>query len=163
MIDAIGLLRDEYPGTRYLVVGDGPLREELQERARARRVESQLLFLGFREDIPNLLSASDLVVLPSLSDAFPRVLLEAMAAGKPVIATNVGGVSEILGDGAVGTLVEPGDAAELARALKQMLSNESSELRRLGADCRRRVETHYTEQTMVDRLLAIYREYERTA
>ncbi len=125
------LASDGSIAVQVLLIGDGPLRSELTERARqlnARGTGVKVNLLGERDDIPSLLGGSDVVVLPSRAEGLPLIVLEAMAASTPVVATAVGGVQELVEDGETGVLVPPGDPARLAEALERLLGNR--ELRR---------------------------------
>ncbi|NIO21873.1 MAG: glycosyltransferase, partial [Candidatus Aenigmarchaeota archaeon] len=105
----------------------------------------------------DILASFDIFVLPSRSEGFGRVNLEAMAMGKPVISTNVGGIPEVVLDGVTGILVPPGNSRELAHAIMKLLND--SELREsLGREGRRRVEEHFTLQAHVQRIQEIYAE-----
>lgn len=108
---------------RFLVVGDGPRRAELELMAADLGIADATRFVGAREDVPELLGLMDVVVLSSLSEGAPNALMEAAAAGRPVVATSVGGVPEIVADGSTGVLVEPGDAPALAGAVLDLLEN----------------------------------------
>lgn len=104
-----------------LLVGDGELKTEIESHVNSRGIQNNVRFLGMRKDIPELLSASDLFVLSSDWEGVPLVILEAMAAGKPVVATSVGGVPEVVADGKSGFLVTKGDAYALADAILKIL------------------------------------------
>jgi glycosyltransferase involved in cell wall biosynthesis len=108
---------------RFLIVGDGPLREYLKEEAAKLGIADSVTFTGYRQDIPELLSVMDLFVLPSIKEALPMVLLEALAARKAVIATRVGAIPKVVNN-ENGILVEPGDAAGLQDAILSLLANE---------------------------------------
>ncbi|WP_297467824.1 glycosyltransferase family 4 protein [Thermococcus sp.] len=140
-----------------LVAGQGSMLPLLRERAKLLGVGNRVRFLGMVEysKLPLLYRASDVFVLPSLSEAFGIVLLEAMASGVPVIGTRVGGIPEII-DGC-GILVPPGNARELANAINLVLNNQSVEKRlsRLG---KRRVERVYDWNVVVRRIVSLYRE-----
>ena len=119
-------------------------------------------FLGFREDVPELLSLFDVFALPSLSEGLSIALLEAMAAGKPVVATNVGGNPELIIDGETGLLVPAGDAGSLATAIGALLS-DPAEARRLGANGMDRVKRCFGLESMVEGYQTIYeRKLQRT-
>jgi glycosyltransferase involved in cell wall biosynthesis len=105
------------PRTCFLWVGQGPLESELRAEVSTRGLASRVRFLGHRDDVPSLMAAADLFVLPSAFEGLPLVLLEAMATGLPVIATRVSGTREAVDDGATGLLVQPGDDAGLAAAI----------------------------------------------
>jgi len=110
---------------RFLIVGDGPRRAELERMAADLEIADATLFLGARDDVPALLGLMDVFVLSSLSEGAPNVVMEAMAAGLPVVATRVGGVPEIVADGSTGVLVEPGDARALAAAVLELLEDQA--------------------------------------
>jgi len=116
-----------------------------------------VFFLGFKEDIPELLAAFDIFVLPSRSEGFGRVNLEAMAMGKPVISTKVGGIPEVVLDGITGILVPPGNSRDLGHAIMRLL-NDTQLKKSFGREGRRRVERHFTLQAHVQRIGEIYGE-----
>lgn len=118
-------------------------------------LRDRVIFTGFREDIPELLASFDIFVLPSRSEGFGRVNLEAMAMARPVISTNIGGIPEVVLDGITGILVPPGDSEALSRAIMVLL--DDPHLRdRMGREGRRRVEKHFSLQTHVQRIQEIY-------
>lgn len=121
LLQAMPELLRAVPSVRVLIVGEGEREQEL--RARARPLGEAVRFLGPRDDMPDLLAASDVVALPSLAEALPTVLMEAAAAGRPAVATRVGGVPEIVEDGRTGLLVAAGDPGALARAVVSMLAD----------------------------------------
>jgi glycosyltransferase involved in cell wall biosynthesis len=123
MIRALPSILFAHPDTYYLVVGDGSYRNTLVEEVEQAGVSNRVIFAGMRNDIPRLLAASDLFVLPTLTEALPTVLAEAMAAKLPIIASRVGGVPEMVIDEQNGCLVEPEDLAALATACIHLLSN----------------------------------------
>lgn len=114
-----------------ILMGDGPLRESLIRKAEKLKIEKNVAFIGQRPhaEIPVWMGAGDLLCLPSLNEGVPNVILEALACGRPVVASNVGGVPEVLCNPALGYLVEPGNVSELARALKEMLSKQWDPMR----------------------------------
>jgi glycosyltransferase involved in cell wall biosynthesis len=125
-----------------LVVGEGPERDRLEDIARRRGLRC-VRFLGARPDIPQLLAASDLFVLPSLWEGLPMALLEGMAAGLPVIATDVAGSRQVVVNGESGLLVPPGDPTALASAMTGLLADDA-ERTRLGRAARQRVESEFS-------------------
>lgn len=154
LLDAIPAVLADHPDARFVIVGDGPLREALEARA-VDRVVDRVTWTGFRRDVPELLAASDLFVLPSLGDAYPTVLMEAMAAGLPVVSTRVGGIPEIVEDGRTGRLVPPGDAAALAKAISGLLDSPG-EREALGRAARAEAERRFSTKTWVERLGEVY-------
>ena len=121
LIEAFSSVLREHRDARLLIVGEGPLREELQALARQLGVDDAICFAGHRDDVPALLRASQYFVLPSLWEGMPNVVLEAMAAGVPVIATSVEGVLELIEPDRTGLVVKVGNAAEIASALNRLL------------------------------------------
>jgi glycosyltransferase involved in cell wall biosynthesis len=152
---APGILR-QVPEARFLLVGDGELRSPLEAQARSLGLTDRVTFAGFREDVPSVLAGMDVVVLPSLNEGMGRVLVMAMALGKPIVATRVGGVAELLGDGEAGVLVPARDAAALASAITALL-RDPPRARALGEAGRRRA-PRYGADTMIASLVKLYRE-----
>jgi len=144
LLDAVPRL----PDTQFLVIGDGPKREEWEALDRTGRVR----WAGYRTDVNELLAGADVFVHPSLDDAFPTVLLEAMAAGLPVVASRVGGIPEIVVDGGTGRLVPPGDAAALAAAI------QDPALPSMSAAAQERAEREFSTQAWIARLEKVYGE-----
>jgi glycosyltransferase involved in cell wall biosynthesis len=129
------------------IAGDGPLRASLESRAAGLPVR----FLGRIEDVPAALAAAHVSVLPSRKEGWPYAALEAMGAGRPVIATDVGGLSEMLDGAACGWIVPPGDAGALAAAMRAAIA-DPEEVARRGAAAHRRVIDRFTVESMVDRI-----------
>lgn len=150
LLQAAARLQQRYPKASYVLVGDGPLKPELEKEARRMGVQRQILFTGFRSDSEALMKKFDVFCLPSLSEGLSSAILAAMASRLPVIATRVGGIPELVVDGETGFLAPPDDPAALGAALGRLL--ESSELRfRLGAAGRRRIEERFTLSQKLDR------------
>ena len=126
---ALELTRRRRSEIKGIIVGDGPLREELEELAKGLGLSESVVFAGVREDIPEIMHALDLFVLTSLNEGLGRVLLEAMACGVPVVASRVGGVAEIVLHRETGLLVPPKDPEEIAGAILEILNDgEKAEL-----------------------------------
>lgn len=142
---------------RLLLAGHGPTRGSVEKRARELGLASRIEFLGERRDIHELLTESDLFILPSKWEGFPVSILEAMRAGLPVIATATGGVAEAVTHGVNGYLVYPGDVAALRMRLQQLISFPAR-LARMGAASRRRYEQDFLIESMVQKTIAVYRE-----
>jgi glycosyltransferase involved in cell wall biosynthesis len=123
-IDAAAILAQRFADVRFLVAGDGASRGDLEDRARRLGLGSRIVFTGFRSDVRELLSEAAISVLPSLSEGTSNTLLESMAAGIPVIATQVGGNPEVIEDGVSGLLVPPRDSSAIAAAVSRLLSDE---------------------------------------
>lgn len=142
---------------RLLLAGHGELANELQELAREVGVAERVHFLGWRDDVPALFAAADLVCLPSRWEGMPYVALEAMAAGKPVVATRVDGARELV-DGETGELVALESPAELGAAFGRLVELGPAGRERLGAAGRERVTAGYSHAAMIDGLLEVYGE-----
>ncbi len=127
MIRALPTVLEAHPNTYYLIVGDGAHREALIAEASKLGVRERVVFAGMRKDIPRILFSSDVFVLPTLTEALPTVLSEAMASHLPIIASAVGGVPEMIADDESGKLVSPTSVVELSEACKSLL--ESSDVR----------------------------------
>lgn len=145
------------PGACFLIAGDGPKAEEWRQLARRNGVEPRIRWAGYRVDVDALLAGCDLFAHPTLSDAFPTVLLEAMAAGLPVVASNVGGVPEIVEPEVTGLLVPPGDPMQLAGAIADLLSNRER-VRKMGEQARLVAGRQFSTSAWIERLAAVYAE-----
>jgi len=145
------------PEARFLVVGEGPLRGKLEALSAALGIQHAVSFLGFRQDVAALMEASDLIVLPSLEEGQPVVLLEALALAKPVVATAVGGVSEVVRHKETGLLVPPRDSDELARAMLYLLDHPD-EGARMGQKGQEVVARDFTVEAMAEKTAAVYRQ-----
>lgn len=154
-IDALAQLKPRHPRLHLAISGRGDLEASLRERARERGVADRVHLLGLRADVPAVLAAADLFVLPSLSEGLPLALLEAMFAGCPIVATDVGQVRVALANGIAGVLVEPGDSAALAAGIDRMLA-DPTEARRLGGVAALRAAGEYDLARMVQRYVAVY-------
>jgi glycosyltransferase involved in cell wall biosynthesis len=155
LLEALALLADQFPGLHVAIAGRGELERALLARADELRLRDRFHLLGLRSDIANLLAGADVFVLPSLSEGLPLALLEAMMAGRPIVATDVGEVSVALADGAAGVLVPPADTSALAAALARLLS-DPSEARRLAEAAGRRAAAEYVLCQMVERYASLY-------
>jgi len=140
LLRAMSLLRQDLDAVplRLFIVGDGPLRSTLESLAREVAIDRQTLFLGMRDDVYDLMNLFDIYALPSLHEGIPMALLEAMALGRPVVASRVGGIPEVMTDGAEGKLVPAQEVAALTQALKTLaLSRPLRE--QMGESARARV------------------------
>lgn len=153
----VAAVRADVPGLQALVVGDGPLREAVQREIARLGLEGICRLTGVRRDIPAVLGAMDLFVLSSVSEGFPFAVLEAMAMERPVVATAVNGVSELVEDGVSGLLAPPGDPRALAGAALALL-NEPERAQALGRAARARVAERFSVARMVERTQALYLE-----
>lgn len=143
LVEAARLVAAQVPDVAFIHFGDGPLRASLESKRHAFGLSGRLVFAGFRKDARRFLPHVDVVVLPSFTEGLPNVALEACAAGKPIVATRVGGTPEIVRDGVNGLLVPAGDPGALAEKILTLLA--STKLRHeLGAEGRALVEREFT-------------------
>lgn len=159
-VRAAARLAEAHPSWRFVVVGDDIFqfrgeRTRLEALAAALGIGERIAFLGHREDVPGVLAQLDLFVLPSLYEPFGRVLIEAMAAGKPIVASRAGGVPEIVLDGETGLLVAPGDPQALADAVAGLLGDRAT-AERLSAAGRQRVEAYFSLERTVEGVARAY-------
>ncbi|MGD2218021.1 MAG: glycosyltransferase [Gemmatimonadales bacterium] len=143
------------PDVWLVIAGDGPDWEELREMARMFDVSPRVLMPGFVEDVPGLLADLDLFVLSSRQEGHPMVMLEAMATGLPIVATDIPGVGDTITDGVEGRLVPPGDLAALANTIVVLIDDPAAAAR-LGRNARKRIERDYTAERMVRRTEVLY-------
>lgn len=141
--------------SELLIVGGG--RDEKELKKIARKLKIKALFVGERNDVAEILPVMDVFVLPSLSEGFPVVILEAMAAGIPVVATDVGGNKEVIVDGKTGFIVEPGVPHKLAEKIEELLEDET--LRKsLGEEGFKRIEKKFSIEKTVDRIENLWKQ-----
>jgi len=160
LVDAVARLDRRHPTLHVAIAGRGELEEALALRAIDHGLTDRIHLLGLRSDIAAILAAADVFVLPSLSEGLPLALLEAMFAGRPIIASDVGEVAVALGYGEAGVLVEAGNPRALATALDAMLS-DPNQARQLGARAARRAAAEYDVSRMVHRYVVTYEELVR--
>ncbi len=155
LLDAAPAVLARHPDVRFVFVGEGELRAELEAQARALRIADRIVFTGARDDVPELLASFSIFALPSLFEGLCVAVLEAQAAGVPVVATAVGGVRETVIPEETGIRCEPGDPASLADGIAHLLDHPD-EAQRLAAEARRRVRERYTIERMVAQTIARY-------
>jgi glycosyltransferase involved in cell wall biosynthesis len=161
LLKSLDLLQRVQPDARTIIAGDGPLRDRLEETAHVYDLDCRVRFLGHRDDVPRLLAAADLVVLPSSYEGMPNVVLEAMRFRKPVVATAAPGTTEIVVDGETGLLVPIGNPPLLARALRDVIRDPALAAR-LGEAGRARVETRFRADSMVAQFAELYENVARS-
>ena len=156
LLDAFISLAPRHPGLRLILVGDGPLRDDLESKCREASVADRVEFAGLQHDVSAFLSRASIFVLPSHREALPLSLLEAMATGLPSVASRVGGIPEVVEDGRHGLLVEPGDTQALAAAIERLCGDPP--LRRtMGDESRQRVVERFSLEAAADNLVDEYR------
>ena len=139
----------------FVIVGDGYLRQELTDKSRALGINGHVVFTGFRTDISDIMNSIDILVLASLNEGLPMVLLEAMAAAKPVVSTKAGGIPEAVLDGKTGYLVEPGDSQQLARSIMN-LKNDPDRLKQFSKAGLERVKKKFSARRMAEETGQLY-------
>ncbi len=160
-IHAAGKVIDRGVNVQFLIVGDGPLRNDLQKLVTDLKMDGSFIFTGFREDVFRLVAMMDLFVLCSKSETNPIALMEAMALGKPVIATDVGGVAEVVDHEMDGWLCPSDDKDHLADAMIYLL-NSPEKAFGLGKNAREKILTRYSLERISNQLMDVYREMART-
>ncbi|WP_110927969.1 glycosyltransferase family 4 protein [Bacillus massiliglaciei] len=156
LIDALAKLKQERSDWHCWIIGDGPLRQTLEQQVSQANLSSDITFLGNREDVPTLLNQSDIFVLPSLQDNLPFSIMEAQLSSKPIISTNAGGIPEMVDHGKNGLIVPAGESQPLYQSLKLMLENEGLR-NQLKKNSIRLAAEKWSLQKMMGSLLDIYK------
>lgn len=156
LLEAVPAIVTSYPNAKFLIAGNGPQWDNLQRKIRDLGIEKYVIMMGFREDIPEILASLDIFILPSTaSEATSQVIPQALAVGKPVIATNTGGLPEIIEDGITGLLIEPGNHEAIACAVVRMAENKE-EAEKMAVRGREKILKGYTFQRMIDDTSGVY-------
>jgi glycosyltransferase involved in cell wall biosynthesis len=156
IVSAALRLKNDFRDIRFVFVGDGELRGELETRVEEHGMKDRFIFTGWRNDIPDLLAAFDIFIMCSKNEGMGRAFVEAQAAGVPVIGTRVGGVAEVLDEGRTGYLVDPDNADELAEKI-EILYRRKSHRNALSEACRKWVDPKFSAALMVDEIESVYR------
>ncbi len=157
-LEAAALIKKQEPKVPllFVVVGDGHLRKALEEKARALGIKDCVVFLGWRNDIPAITASFDIAVLCSLNEGTPVSLIEAMAAGKAVVATDVGGVRDVVQDKLTGELVPSGDVNAFAETIRKLINNESLRAQ-YGRSAQRAAAQRFTKERLIRDITALYK------
>ncbi len=155
LIKSASILLEHRKDVNFLLVGEGSIMEELKKLCINLKVEKSVIFAGERSDIPKILSLIDIFVLPSIREGLPLAVLEAMDCGKPIIATNVGGVPEIVKNGINGILVQPKDPEALYSAMKELL-DDRGKIEKMGYEGKKICGKNFSSKAMVDRVEELY-------
>jgi len=155
LVAAVPRVLARYPDVEFQIVGEGPCRARLMDQARDGGVLPHVQFMGHRDDVPAILASSDVFVLSSESEASPNVIIEAMAAGLPVVASNVGGIPELVTEAVTGHLVPPADPNALASAILDLLDHPDRAIA-FGEAARARIEQQYSFDRMVAQFESLY-------
>ncbi len=157
LIEAASEVVAKFPNIKFLVVGDGVLKEKLEQRVKELGIKEKFIFTGWREDVGQILPILDICVLPSLNEAFGRILLEAQAYGIPVVATKVGGIPEVVKDNETGILVPSKDISSLAGAITILLNDDLKRLKMAQA-AKAWVGERFNQDKMIKKINNIYKE-----
>lgn len=155
LLEAVAGLIAEGKDVQLLLLGEGEMRRRLERRVQELALEKRVLMPGYVENARNCLPFLQLFAMPSLTEGLPIVLLEAMQAGIPLVASAVGGIPDVLDNGRAGHLIEPGNAASLQRGISEVVRNPTAAGQRVQA-ARQRVRNQYSSQTMTITYLEIY-------
>ena len=154
-LKAAWLIRQKDSKVKFLIVGEGPEKPNLEKLADELEISGDFLFPGYREDIQDIINAMDIFILSSFHEGIPMVLLEAMGLEKPIVATKVGGIPEVVIDKISGILVKPNDPEELAKMGLYLLENKKVR-KKMGSEAKRRISESFTAERMAKRVLEIY-------
>ncbi len=158
LLNAFATVRARSSAGLLLIAGDGPLRADMERLANTLGIQDWLRFLGMRRDIPQLMNAADACVLSSSYEGLPMVLLEAHSMALPIVATDVGGNSEIVTDGVTGLLVAPHDSDALAEAMVNLMRMDAHSRRQMGLAGRQHIVENYSMEFVIDTWEALYHE-----
>lgn len=158
LLEAAVKIIEKFPRIKFLIVGDGPLKSSLEAKTEELGIKEKVIFTGWRQDIPRLLSIMDIFVLPSLREGLGVAILEAMYLSRPVIATNVGGVPEVVKDGETGILVPPRDIQALTKGLSFLLQNPQK-AKEMGKAGGKLCEKTFSSVTMMKKIHQLYTFY----
>ncbi len=156
-IEAIPDVLKRFPRAIFLIVGEGELKDELKVKSRILKLEDKIIFTGFRNDIKDVLASVDIFVMPSLLEGLPVVLLEAMAMKKPIVATKIEGIREVLENGLTGLLVSPENPQVLSEAIVDLLIHKDT-ARQMGLTARKVIEEGFGVDIMVQKVEGVYEE-----
>jgi glycosyltransferase involved in cell wall biosynthesis len=157
LLEAARQILDVVKDLKFLIIGDGPLQKALEEKSEELGIKKHVIFMGHRKDIPELLTAMDIFVLPSIKEGLPVALLEAMAAKKPVIATRVGAIPRVIESKDIGILVEPKDISGLRDALASLI-DDPERMKLLARGGFNRVSMDFSSDEMSKHYLELYNE-----
>ncbi len=155
LIEAARLVLPQVPDARFVIAGEGELRSALERQIKEERLEKHVLLAGFRPDVLSLHRAFDIFVMSSITEGLGTSLLDAMAAGKPIVATRTGGIPEVVADGETGILVAPRDHDAMAEAIVRLLKDDDLR-RRMGDAGRARARSLFSAERMVQNTLGVY-------
>lgn len=157
LIDAFKQIKQDIKNARLVIIGEGYLYDKLVNQVKLLGIEDSVLFTGFQMDVSGIIGIFDVAVLPSFFEGMGRVILEAMAMEKPVVASRVGGIPDLVDDSVTGYLTVPGNVQELAEALKKILTDRHL-TQRMGKEARKRTTLQFSSEVMVESISKVYSE-----
>jgi len=155
-VEAARMILNELTDVKFLIVGDGMMQESIQQKITEHNLSKDVLMTGYRADIPEIMAASDVVVLTSDSEGVPQVLTQAMAMQRPVVAAPIGAIPDLIEDGVTGLFAEAGNARSFADKIVMLLRDDSLS-RKLGSAGRQHVLNNFTDDIMAEKTLAFYK------
>jgi len=155
LVKASKYIISKYPDTYFMFTGDGPLEQDLKRKALEMGISDNIIFLGWRDDLAKIISIYDIFVLPSLNEGMGRVLVEAMALGKSIVASNVGGIPDLVIHGKNGFLVPPKNPKELAKYI-QVLLEDKDKREKMGL-AGKEIASNFTSERMVEKIANLYK------
>jgi glycosyltransferase involved in cell wall biosynthesis len=156
LIEAAALVVTRVPDARFVIAGEGELRPALERQIKDHHLEKHVFMTGFRPDVLSVHKAFDIFVMSSVTEGLGTSLLDAMACGKPIVATTAGGMPEVVKDGTTGILVRPRDHEAMADAIVKLLTNEQAR-REMGAAGQARARVYFSAERMVQDTFEVYR------
>jgi len=156
LIKAAKYIISKYPDTYFIFTGDGPLEQDLNRKAREMGISENIIFLGWRDDVAKIISIYDIFVLPSLNEGMGRVLAEAMALGKPIVASNTGGIPDLVIHGKNGFLVPPKNPKELAKYIQVLI--EDKDKREKMSLKGKEMSLNFSAEIMIEKIASLYKE-----
>jgi len=154
-VEAAHLVVQQVPDARFIIAGEGELRPQLERQIKDHHLEKHVILAGFRPDVLSVHKAFDIFVMSSVTEGLGTSLLDAMAAGKPIVGTRAGGIPEVVADGETGILVEPRDHVAMADAIVRLLKDETLR-RQMGDAGRARARSLFSAERMVQNTLKVY-------
>ncbi|MCK4364174.1 MAG: glycosyltransferase family 4 protein, partial [Candidatus Aminicenantes bacterium] len=155
LVKASKYIISKYPDTYFMFTGDGPLEQDLKRKALEMGISDNIIFLGWRDDLAKIISIYDIFVLPSLNEGMGRVLVEAMALGKSIVASNVGGIPDLVTHGKNGFLVPPKNPKELAKYI-QVLLEDKDKREKMGL-AGKEIAYNFTSERMIEKIANLYK------
>jgi len=156
LIEVAKYIISKYPDIFFIFTGNGPLRQDLEKKVLKMDIKENIIFLGWRKDVPKIISIYDIFVLPSLNEGMGRVLVEAMVIGKPIVASNVGGIPDLVIHNKNGFLAPPKNPEELAKYIEILLCNK--EKREGMGQAGKEIALNFSAENMVERITKLYKE-----